>query len=130
MTARGPAAEWLNERIGRVPADVRGRLVPVFRGLVPAAVAGATESATEGAMAGATTGATAGASEGSIEALVPALCDAADRALDAAGHGAGEHRGAFQLLRADALVTLACEAALSADEPDRVLVQIVSRVAS
>lgn len=126
MTARGPAAEWLNERIGRVPADVRGRLVPVFRGLVPAAVAGATEGATEGA----TAGATAGASEGTIEALVPALCDAAHRALDAAGHGAGEHRGAFQLLRADALVTLACEAALSAEEPDRVLVQIVSRVAS
>lgn len=126
MTARGPAAEWLNERIGRVPADVRGRLVPVFRGLVPAAVTGATEGATEGA----TAGATAGASEGTIEALVPALCDAADRALDAAGHGAGEHRGAFELLRADALVTLACEAALSADEPDRVLAQIVSRVAS
>lgn len=122
MTARGAAAEWLNERIGRVPADVRGRLVPVFRGLIPAAVAGATEGTTEGA--------TEGASEGTIAALVPSLCDAADRALDAAGHGAGEHRGAFELLRADALVTLACEAALSADEPDRVLAQIVSRVAS
>jgi hypothetical protein len=34
------------------------------------------------------------------------------------------------LLRADALVTLACEAALAQDDPDRILAEILSRIVS
>lgn len=106
MTARGPAAEWLSVRALRVPAAVRGRLVPFDRAPL------------------------ADATTGGIEVLVQSLCDIAHEALAGAEVGAGEHRGAFELLCADALVTLACEAALAQDDPDRILAEILSRIVS
>jgi hypothetical protein len=59
------------------------------------------------------------------DALASEAREAAARALE----GEGDHRGAFDLLAADGLATLACLAALEADDPGAELAGILERLA-
>lgn len=58
------------------------------------------------------------------QALTYEACQALERALA----GEGDHGGAFHLLAADGLATLACQAALSAEDAEDALARILDRL--
>ena len=60
--------------------------------------------------------------------LTDVLTDEARKALERALAGDGDHRGAFHLLAADGFATLACQAALEADDADEALARILDRL--
>src|SRR5690606_10572062 len=60
--------------------------------------------------------------------LAGVLTDEARLALERALTGDGDHRGAFHLLAADGLATLACQAALGAEDADQALARILDRL--
>lgn len=60
--------------------------------------------------------------------LTDVLTDEARHALERALAGDGDHRGAFHLLAADGFATLACQAALEADDPDEALARILDHL--
>ena len=63
-----------------------------------------------------------------LDGAVDALVEAARSGLADARRRIGERRGAFRLLEADACLTYACEAALDATDPTRLLGRILDGV--